>query len=109
MQSISSLAELESALSESFDHTVVLFKHSTRCSISAMALNRLKDNVAEYDFRIIDVIQSRPVSNAVAEQLDVHHESPQLIIIQNGKCSFDASHLEITLDELKEQADHRVS
>lgn len=74
-----------------------------------MALNRLKDNVAEYDFRIIDVIQSRPVSNAAAEQLDVHHESPQLIIIQNGKCTFDASHLEITLDELKEQAGHRVS
>lgn len=103
MNPITSVADLESAVSASFTNPVVIFKHSTRCSISSMALNRLKNGRIDLDFRLIDVLNSKPVSMAVAERFHVHHESPQLLVISSGECVYDASHLEITLEELNEQ------
>lgn len=103
MNYITSDADLESAVSASYTNPVVIFKHSTRCSISSMALNRLKNGNIDVDFRMIDVLNSRPVSMSVAERFHVHHESPQMLIISCGECVYDASHLEITMEELNEQ------
>lgn len=50
----------------------------------------------------LDVLLFRPVSLKVAEMFQVHHESPQVLLIVNGDCIYDASQLDITMEELKE-------
>jgi bacillithiol system protein YtxJ len=105
---LESIDMLEAAIKRSFDLPVVIFKHSTRCSISSTALNRLERG---WDFPAgegpemyyLDLIAFRQVSNAVADQLKVHHESPQLILVKNGEAVFDASHNYITMAELREE------
>jgi bacillithiol system protein YtxJ len=83
----------------------VIFKHSTRCSISSMALNRLERETApeNADFYFLDLIQHRQLSNAVAEIFEVHHESPQILLIKNNDCVYDESHQGINMQELTEQ------
>lgn len=89
---------------QSQHHPQVLFKHSTRCSISTMAMNRLlRLDDAFYnnaDFYYLDLIAHRDVSAAIAEQFHVHHESPQVIVLKQGDATYDASHMEITVAEL---------
>ena len=83
----------------------VIFKHSTRCSISSMALNRLeREKVPEnVDFYYLDLLQYRPLSDEVAAIFQVHHESPQVLLIKNGECVYEESHQGITMQELTEQ------
>ena len=84
---------------------VAIFKHSTRCSISSMALNRLTrswDITSEkIPLFFLDLISYRNISNEVAYQYEVVHESPQLLIIKNGKCVYHASHSAIDVDDIK--------
>lgn len=84
----------------------VIFKHSTRCSISHMALARLERAVApeETNFYFLDLIKHRDISQAIAERFSVQHESPQVLLIRNGECVYDNSHNGITMEELAEQA-----
>ncbi len=83
----------------------VIFKHSTRCSISSVALNRFNkvDNPKNIDFYLLDLIKHRSVSNTVADVFKVHHESPQVLIIVNNDCIYDESHLAISAEDLFEQ------
>ena len=82
----------------------VIFKHSTRCSISSMVLKRLEREGApdSMDFYFLDLIKNRTISNEVSETFDVSHESPQILLIKNGKCVYDESHYGITMDALTE-------
>ena len=84
----------------------LIFKHSTRCSISSMAKSRLEKKTAsgEIDFYYLDLIKHRNISQKIAEEFDVSHESPQVLLIKNGKCVYDESHSGITMDEITEQA-----
>lgn len=85
----------------------VIFKHSTRCSISSVAKSRL-DRSADpegIDFYYLDLIRYREISNKIAQLFDVHHESPQILLIKNGECVYDESHLSISIDEVKQQAE----
>lgn len=75
-----------------------IFKHSTRCAISAMALNRLQETSKKNDIYIIDVINNRDISNAVAQKLDVTHQSPQLLVVNEGVCKYHVSHMQISSD-----------
>jgi bacillithiol system protein YtxJ len=98
--------QLEAIKQESTQKPVVIFKHSTRCSISSMAKSRLErsetpDGIAFY---YLDLIRYRPVSNKIAEVFDVHHESPQILLIKNGECVYDESHNGISMDEIAVQA-----
>ena len=106
---LESIEQLDLAIQHSAQRPVFLFKHSTRCSISSMAMNRLEkitDEVyAKADFYYLDLLKFREVSNAIAEKLQVHHESPQILLVKHGECTFDASHMEIDPKELKEQLD----
>jgi bacillithiol system protein YtxJ len=79
---------------------VVIFKHSTRCSISSMVKNRL-DRSWEHSTPVylLDLIALRSISNLIAEDLRVQHESPQLLVIKDGKCIYDASHTMISAEE----------
>jgi len=103
LQHINQLEEIKTA---SFLNPQVIFKHSTRCSISTMVLNRLNngEDPQNMDFYFLDLIAFREVSNAVAEFFGVHHESPQAILIKNGEVVFEESHHGIYLNELLEMA-----
>ncbi len=72
----------------------LIFKHSTRCSISSMAKNRLERETppADVDFYFLDLLRHREISNEIAEVFKVDHESPQVILIKNGESIFDVSH-----------------
>jgi len=90
-------------------HPVLIFKHSTRCSISSMALNRLERDWHEEDMEnmsafFLDLVRHRNVSNAVAETFSVQHQSPQVLIIKDGQCIYDNSHMGISYTEIKRLA-----
>ena len=81
----------------------IIFKHSTRCSISMMAKKRfeldwddLPENLPLY---FLDLIQYREISNQIAQLFHVYHESPQLLLIKDGECILDQSHGGISVDE----------
>ena len=105
-KTLNSIEQLHEIIQHSEVKPVVLFKHSTRCSISSMALNRLQNLDDEFynnvDFYYLDLIAHRDVSNEIAAKLDVHHESPQVIFVKNKECIYDASHMEISTKELNE-------
>lgn len=97
------LAEIKELSKE---QPVVIFKHSTRCSISTMAKSRLERSIAPGNatFYYLDLIRYRNISNKIAEVFHVHHESPQVLLIRNGECIYDESHNGISMDEIVEQA-----
>jgi bacillithiol system protein YtxJ len=101
--------ETETQLNEirerSTDRPQVIFKHSTRCSTSQLVKSRLeRSKLPEaVDFYYLDLIRYRPVSNKIAETFRVDHESPQILVIRNGQCVYDESHLGITMDDILEQ------
>lgn len=84
----------------------VIFKHSTRCAISSMAKSRLERSTAPdtVDFYFLDLVKYRQLSNKIAEDFAVYHESPQVLLIKNGECIYDESHSGIQMDEITEQA-----
>lgn len=87
--------------------TVLIFKHSTRCSISSMALNRLEakwiDNnkIPAY---YLDLLSHRDISNEIANLFSVEHASPQVLLIKNGLCIYNASHTDISAVDILEAA-----
>lgn len=90
---------------ESQQTAVLIFKHSTRCSISAMALGRLErkwkdaeaENLKPY---YLDLLKDRSLSNHIAEMYGVQHQSPQVLIIRNGKCIYSATHSDISYEDI---------
>jgi bacillithiol system protein YtxJ len=96
--------ELKEILRRSETLPQVIFKHSTRCSISSVAKNRLERSSAPSgaDFYYLDIISYRSISNKVAEVFKVHHESPQVLVIKNGECMYDESHMGIGMWEIEE-------
>ncbi len=81
----------------------LIFKHSTRCSISMMAKKRFEldwDNLpADVPVYFLDLIRYRELSNQIASDFQVYHESPQLLLIKDGECILDQSHGGISVDE----------
>lgn len=84
----------------------LIFKHSTRCSVSMMAKRRfemdwdaLPEGTALY---FLDLISYRDISAQIAETFQVHHESPQILLIKDGDCILDASHGDISAEEVAE-------
>ena len=82
----------------------VIFKHSTRCSVSLMAKrgfesewDLIPENTALY---FLDLIAHRNISAQIAELFQVHHESPQVLLIKDGECILDASHSDISAEEI---------
>lgn len=101
---LTDLAQLNTIKNE--ENYSLIFKHSTRCSISAMAKRRfeqdwsvLPEGISLY---FLDLISYRDISAAVAEVFQVNHESPQLLLIKNGECVLDASHGDISAEEVAE-------
>ncbi len=101
--SLTTVEQFDRVLQLSDQIPVIIFKHSTRCSTSSVALNRIERDCVDVNgnihFSFIDIISHRFVSNLIAEKLNVEHQSPQLLIIINGKCIYHASHLAISCKE----------
>jgi monothiol bacilliredoxin len=104
---LTTAAEWEDAVGESFLRPVLVFKHSTQCSISSGAYEELSnwlEDAATLSLKPVMVLvpESRSVSSAIADQLKLKHESPQLILMEGGKVSWHASHWRITYSTLDE-------
>jgi len=99
---INSSEQLENIKSASFITPQVIFKHSTTCSISRMALDRFERAATpeKVDFHYLDLLNYKAISNEIATFFQVHHESPQIILIKNGECIYDENHYGIMMDEL---------
>ena len=100
---IESEEDLEKAIQDSFQHRIAIFKHSTSCFISKTVLRNFEKEIENLDQKIdlyyLDLLAHRPVSNKIAEDLGVTHQSPQLIVIENGKAVNNASHQNISVDQ----------
>ena len=101
---LTDLQQLEELKEASFHEPVLFFKHSTRCSISVMALNRFEREWDDFDFKayLLDLLNYRDVSNAIADVFEVEHQSPQVLLIIKGICVFHQSHNAISTKNLKE-------
>ena len=99
LQSEQQLSELRE---RSAQRPQVIFKHSTRCGTSQIVRNRLErtELPPTIDFYFLDLIAYRAISDKIAEDFDVWHESPQVLVIRNGKCIYDESHWAIKMDAL---------
>ncbi len=97
--------QLKSIKEESNDKTVLIFKHSTRCSISRASLDRLERNWKEDEMQgvqpyYLDIISFRSISNELAEDFKVEHESPQVLVIKKGEVVYHNSHFGIDYKSL---------
>ena len=97
--------QLEQIRQKSFERPQVIFKHSTRCSISSMAKSRLEreQQPEATDFYFLDLIKFRSLSDKIAEDFGVNHESPQILLIKNSECVYEESHNGIDMAEIAEQ------
>ena len=100
-------AGLDEIYQRSHQVPVLIYKHSTRCSISDMVLGRLErswnpEEVSELEVYFLDLIAYRQISNEVADRFGVYHESPQILLLVGGKCVFDTSHMGISFSAIKE-------
>lgn len=100
---LTDLGQLNEIIAASNEKPVAIFKHSTRCSVSRMALKQFEnefnssDKVTPY---FLDLIAHRNISNEIATRFGVYHQSPQLILIKEGKAIYNVSHSDIDAEEL---------
>ena len=98
LNSVEQLAEINE---KSKNKTQIIFKHSTRCSVSVFAKRILSDEYSDEikknaDVYYLDLIAFREISNSIANYYGVVHESPQILVINNGECTFNASHSDVS-------------
>jgi bacillithiol system protein YtxJ len=98
------LAEIKAL---SLTQKVLIFKHSTTCGVSAMALRAFEsawDNteMAHITPYYLDLKVYRAISNQIAEDFAVQHESPQVLVIQGEKAIYHASHQDIDYEAIAE-------
>ncbi len=102
---LTDLGQLNELIELSHQQSVLIFKHSTRCSISRFALKNFEN---EYDFSeeelqpyFLDLLAHRNISNEIADRFNIIHQSPQILLIKEGKCVYDESHEGIGVENLK--------
>lgn len=105
-QQLESMENLDLINEASQDKLQVLFKHSTRCSISSMAMSRLEREwdleEGTCDIHYLDLIAYRPISNEIANRFNVFHESPQMILVKKGEVVGHSSHNQISVQQIKD-------
>jgi bacillithiol system protein YtxJ len=101
---LNNMAQLDHIMQQSHQVPCLIFKHSTRCSVSTMAKNRLENkwqfDKTEIEPYFLDLLQYRPISNQIAAQFAVEHQSPQILLVVNGKCIYDESHNAISVADI---------
>ncbi len=103
-KNIKSEEDLAEAIKSSYQHKIAIFKHSTSCFISKTVLRNFEKEVEssneEPEVYYLDLLAYRPLSNKIAEDFGIRHESPQLIVFENGKPVNSASHQDISLSQI---------
>lgn len=103
---LDAVSKVEELIEVSRKCPCLIFKHSHQCGVSHLVQLRLEEDWnllgEEATTYRLDVIDRRDIARLVADTFQVHHESPQLLLIRDGECTYDASHLDITIEELKE-------
>lgn len=95
-QPLNNINQLDEIDLQSFTEPIVLFKHSTTCPISGMAKNRVEMNWdLPYKAYYLDLLKHRDISAAIASKYGIQHESPQMLVIVQGLCVLNESHLNI--------------
>lgn len=107
MRVLSEVEEWRHLFADSSKGAFFIFKHSTRCPISAAAYERVRAFLASSptdcpEVWLVNVIESRPVSDAVAAALGLTHQSPQMILVKDSRTLWSASHQGITADSIRE-------
>lgn len=101
---LETIEQLDTIVQESYQMPVLIFKHSTRCSISRFALKRF-ENEFELQEKVItyflDLLNYREISNEIAFKFGIQHQSPQVLLIKEGKVVYHDSHDGIEAEELK--------
>jgi bacillithiol system protein YtxJ len=97
--------QLNDLIRESSENKILIFKHSTRCNISRSTLDRLERNwndreTSDVKAYFLDLLSNRDLSNRIAEQFGVEHQSPQVLIISQGKSVYDRSHFQIDFQDI---------
>lgn len=104
---LTKLEQLDEIIAESASTQVIIFKHSTRCSISRMALKQFENHYSidpeKASPYFLDLLEYRSISNEIATRFNVVHQSPQILLINNGKCVYTASHSDIDADQIAEK------
>lgn len=102
---LTEIQQLDSIAAESHDVPVLVFKHSTRCSISRMALRNFEREYAIEDGKLkpyfLDLLEHRDISNEIAAKFGVTHQSPQVVLIKDGAAVYHASHSDIEAEDIK--------
>ena len=106
MKELKTIEEWNDVVDESNDHPILVIKHSTTCPISAAAFSEfntfvdsLEEDIGTY---FVKVRETREVSNQIAEETGVEHQSPQVLFIKDREPLWNASHGDITVDSLNE-------
>jgi bacillithiol system protein YtxJ len=105
LETLQDVPSLDAAIAESRERPVLLFKHSRHCGTSFEALDELQSHIdgratGGVSYKMITVQTHRPVSDAAAQRLGVRHETPQAILLRDGKAVWNASHFRITASHL---------
>lgn len=102
---LTQMETLEEIADDSFNQPIAILKHSTSCGISRMVLRQFEQNYnlepGLVKLYFLDLLRYRDISNKIATRFNVPHESPQLIVIKDGKAIYNASHSEIVVEKLK--------
>lgn len=107
---LENVAQIDQIKTESQKQPVLIFKHSTRCSISSTSLARLERNWNKSEGNetiktyYLDLIQYRTVSNELADSFGVQHESPQVLLVHNSECIYTTSHMDINAETIIQEA-----
>lgn len=104
---LESLDQIGEIKEKSKENAVLIFKHSTSCSISRASLDRLERNWKQEEMSVVkpfflDLLSHREVSNQIAREFSVEHQSPQILLIENGVSVYNRSHFDINYHDLLE-------
>lgn len=104
-------SQLEEIIAKSKERPQLIFKHSTRCSVSSIARNRLnRSPLSEnIDFYYLDLLKYRDISQKIESLFNIRHQSPQVISIRDGKAIYNESHTAITMEEIEDVANEAVN
>lgn len=104
---LTELQQLDNIVLESSETPTLIFKHSTRCSISRFALKNFESEYAIDTDKLkpyfLDLLEHRNISNEIASRFGVMHQSPQIILIKDGKAIYNSSHSDIDAGRVKER------
>ena len=100
---ITTIEQLDAIDEASFNAPQLIYKHSTTCGLCDIIWDIVK--VSDFELNYLDLLTYRPISNEIESRYNVLHESPQILLIKDGKCVYHASHRGIKSEEIQKQLD----